>query len=226
MGPNNNGGKHPMEKILKAAFLEKKRQEGIDIVKAALAVGEDPFRILRICRKIMEEVGNRFESGEFFLSELIYSAEVFKAISAILEPGLLANLEQEESQGVVVFGTPQGDIHDLGKNIVVTMMRSQGFTVHDLGVDIPAARLVEEVQKRQAPILALSALITPAFVSMKEAISLLVEKGLRQKTFVIIGGGVTTEFARKQIGADAQTMDPTVAMRLCSRHIEKLSVGS
>jgi methanogenic corrinoid protein MtbC1 len=219
------GGKHPMQEILKAAFMDKKRQEGIDFVKKTLAAGEEPLRILKICREIMEEVGNRFESGEFFLGELIYSAEVFKAISAILEPSLLANLEQEESQGVVVFGTPQGDIHDLGKNIVVTMMRSQGFTVHDLGVDIPAEKLVEEVQKREAPILALSALITPAFVSMKEAISLLEEKGLREKTFVIIGGGVTTEFARKQIGADAQTMDPTVAMRLCSQHIEKLAAG-
>ena len=205
--------------------MDKKRQEALDFVEKALASGEDPFLILKICREVMEEVGNRFETGEFFLSELIYSAEVFKAIGAILEPSLLASLKQEQSQGVVVFGTPQGDIHDLGKNIVVTMMRSQGFTVHDLGVDIPAERLVEEVQKREAPILALSALITPAFVSMKEAISLLEQKGLRQKTFVIIGGGVTTEFARKQIGADAQTMDPTVAMRLCSQHINRLSAG-
>jgi methanogenic corrinoid protein MtbC1 len=215
-----------MEAKLKAAFLDKKRQEGIDFVEKSLASGEDPFRILKICRDVMEEVGNRFESGEFFLSELIYSAEVFKAISAILEPSLSVKLKTEESQGVVVFGTPQGDIHDLGKNIVVTLMRSQGFTVHDLGVDIPAERLVEEVRKREAPILALSALITPAFVSMKEAISLLEEKGLREKTFVIIGGGVTTEFARKQIGADAQTMDPTVAMRLCSQHIKKLAASS
>jgi len=205
--------------------MDKKRQEALDLVDKALASGEDPFRILKICREVMEEVGNRFETGEFFLSELIYSAEVFKAIGAILEPALIANLEQEESQGVVVFGTPQGDIHDLGKNIVVTMMRSQGFTVHDLGVDVPAEQLVEEVQKREAPILALSALITPAFVSMKEAISLLEKNGLRQKTFVIIGGGVTTEFARKQIGADAQTLDPTVAIRLCSQHIIKLSTS-
>ncbi len=85
-----------MEAKLKAAFLDKKRQEGIDIVKKTLAAGEDPLRILKICREIMEEVGNRFESGEFFLSELIYSAEVFKAIGAILEPSLLANLVQEE----------------------------------------------------------------------------------------------------------------------------------
>lgn len=208
-----------MEAKLKAAFMGKNRHEAIELVEEALADGKDPFRILRICREIMEEVGNRFESGEYFLSELIYSAEVFKAIGTILEPRLVANLNHTESKGVVVFATPQGDIHDLGKNIVVTMMRSQGFTVHDMGVDIPAERLVEEVEKRAAPILALSALITPAFVSMKQAISLLEQKGLREKTFVIIGGGVTTEFARKQIGADAQTLDPTLAMRLCSRHI-------
>ncbi|MGD2271424.1 MAG: cobalamin-dependent protein [Desulfobacterales bacterium] len=210
-----------MEAKLKSAFLEKKRQEGIDIVKKALAAGEDSFRILRICRKIMEEVGNRFESGEYFLSELIYAAEVFKAISTILEPNLLASIGQQESRGVVVFGTPQGDIHDLGKNIVVTLMRSQGFSVHDMGVDVPAERLVDEVERQSAPILALSALITPAFVSMKEVIFLLKKRRLREKTFVIIGGGVTTEFARKQIGADAQTLDPTVAMRLCRRHIRK-----
>ena len=101
-------GQHPMEKILRAAFMDKKRQEAIDFVEKALASGEDPLRILRICREVMEEVGNRFETGEFFLSELIYSAEVFKSISAILEPSLVANAEQKESQGAVVFGTPQG----------------------------------------------------------------------------------------------------------------------
>lgn len=103
--------------------------------------------------------------------------------------------------------TQRGDIEDL--------MRSQGFVVHDLGVAVPPERFVEELQKSGAPVLALSALITPAFVIMKEAISLLEEKGLRENTFVIIGGGVTTNFARKELGADAQTLDLTDAIRLC-----------
>ena len=169
----------------------------------------------------MEEVGKKFETGEFFLSELIYSAEVFKAITAILEPSLLTRRSKEDPGGGVVFGTPKGDIHDLGKNIVVTMMRAQGFTVHDLGVDVPPERFVEEIQKKSVSILALSALITPAFVSMKETISLLEKRGLRNDTFVIIGGGVTSAFAKKEVGADAQTLDPTEAIRLCREHLQR-----
>ena len=208
-----------MEEELKKAFLGMKRQETIDLVNAALESDTDPLMILGACREAMEEVGQRFETGEFFLSELIYSAEVFKQVSAILEPALISRRAPEAS-GSVVFGTPKGDIHDLGKNIVVTMMRAQGFSVHDLGVDVPPERLVEEVQKRGTNILALSALITPAFVSMKKAVSLLEEKGLREKTFVIIGGGVTTDLARKEVGADAQTLDPTKAIRLCRQYLE------
>jgi methanogenic corrinoid protein MtbC1 len=170
----------------------------------------------------MEEVGKRFETGEFFLSELIYSAEVFRQVSDILEPRLLEGLAEADSQGVVVFGTPLGDIHDLGKNLVTTVMRSQGFMIHDLGVDVPPQRFIDEIQRTGASILAMSALITPAFVSMKEVISLLKEKGLRERTFVIIGGGVTTEFARKELGADAQTLDPTEAIQLCKRFINSL----
>jgi len=209
-----------MEGKLKRLFLGMKRQETVDLVKEELRSGTDPFAILKECRDAMEGIGKRFETGEFFLSELIYSAEVFKAVSAVLEPSLASRQAMEDSKGVVVFGTPRGDIHDLGKNLVITMMRAQGFTVHDLGVDVPPERFVEKLHETQASVLALSALITPALVSMRDAISLLEEKGLRKKTFVIIGGGVTTEFARKEVGADAQTLDPTHGIRLCSQYIQ------
>jgi len=212
-----------MEEELKRAFLGMKRQEAIDLVKAALESNTDPLMILGVCREAMEEVGERFETGEFFLSELIHSAEVFKQVSAILEPALISRRAPETS-GSVVFGTPKGDIHDLGKNIVVTMMRAQGFLVHDVGVDVLPEKLVEEVQRTGTNILALSALITPAFVSMKKAVSLLKEKGLREKTFVIIGGGVTTDLARKEVGADAQTLDPTKAIRLCRQYLERTTL--
>jgi methanogenic corrinoid protein MtbC1 len=211
-----------MKERIKAAFLSMKRFEAIEVVKEAINSGEDPFAILNACREGMEEVGKRFETGEFFLSELIYAAEVFKQVGALLEPQLLDGLDEAGSQGVVVFGTPLGDIHDLGKNLVITIMRSQGFTIHDLGVDAPPQKFIDEIQRTDAPILAMSALITPAFVSMKEVISLLEEKGLRERTFVIIGGGVTTEFARKEVGADAQTLDPTEAIRLCREYMKKV----
>jgi 5-methyltetrahydrofolate--homocysteine methyltransferase len=209
-----------MEDQLKWAFLAMKRQDVLDIVKNGLELGVDPFAILKTCQEAMEEVGRRFEKGEFFLSELIYSAEVFKGVSAILEPKLSLSWALKEQRGVVVFGTPRGDIHDLGKNLVITLMRAEGFVVHDLGVDVPPDRFAEKLKETDAQILAMSALITPAFASMKETINLLEEKGLRNKTFVIIGGGVTTEIVRREVGADAQTLDPIEAIRLCSKFIE------
>ena len=209
-----------MEHDLKAAILNMKQQEAVRLAEEAIESKKNPLSILDICRKAMVQIGERFETGEFFLAELIYSAQVFKVISSLLEPHLAAARCQEESKGVVVFGTPKGDVHDLGKNIVIAVMRSFGFTVYDLGVDVPPEKLVDEVKKREAPILALSGLITPAFPSMKRAVELLEENRLRDKTFVIIGGGVTTEFTRKEVGADAQTLDPTKAVRLCSEYLE------
>jgi methylmalonyl-CoA mutase cobalamin-binding domain/chain len=209
-----------IKKRLKEAFLGMKRQETVNIVKEGLKSGVDPLGLLRACREAMEEVGDRFETGEFFLSELIYSAEVFKAVTAILEPSLISEDGGDEAKGSVVFGTPRGDIHDLGKNIVVTMMRAQGFTVHDLGVDVPPEKFAEEIQRTKAHILALSVLLTPAFDSMREAISLLEEKGLRKDTFVIIGGGVVTDLVMENVGADVQTMDPTEAIRLCQNYLQ------
>ena len=188
-------------------------------MEKAIDSGADPFEILKICRNCMEEVGKRFETGEFFLSELIYSAQVFKEISAILEPRLVANQMSAESSGSVVFGTPKGDIHDLGKDIVITLMRAQGLRVYDLGVDVPPEKFIEKLQETGASVLALSALITPAFESMRETIALLDQYGLREKIFVIIGGGVVTELVRREMGADAWTMDPPAGVRLCLDYI-------
>jgi methanogenic corrinoid protein MtbC1 len=210
-----------MEAAVKKALLGMKRKETMELVEKALSSGADPVRLLKACREGMEEIGKKFETGEFFLSELIYSAEVFKAVSAVLEPRLLSRAGGDSPQGAVVFGTPKGDIHDLGKNIVATMMKAHGFTIHDLGVDVPPTRFVDELERTGSSILALSALITPAFVSMKDTVSLLEERGLRSRTFVIIGGGVTTEFARKEVGADAQTLDPTEAIRRCAEYMKK-----
>ncbi len=208
-----------MEKRLMQLFLEMKRVETVDMVNKAIESGEDPLAVLNTCREAMAAVGKRFETGEFFLSELIYSAEVFKAISTILEPALKLRRTGEKSQGKIVFSTPKGDIHDLGKNIVATMMRAHGFTVYDLGVDTAPEKVIEELCRTKAPILALSTLITPAFSSMKKIISLLEENRLRESTFVIIGGGVTNELVRREIGADAQTLNPAEAIKLCSEFL-------
>lgn len=209
-----------MEDQLKAAFLGMKRQEAMDIVKAEINRGTDPVAILKACRHAMEEVGRKFETGEFFLSELIYSSEVFKGINTILEPLLKTARENDIVEGSVVFGTPKGDIHDLGKNIVITMMKAHGFVVYDLGIDVPPGKFILELQRTGSSILAMSALMTPTFEAMKEIIKRLKEQGLRERTFVIIGGAVTSEFVRNEVGADAQTLDPTEAIRLCRNYLQ------
>lgn len=208
-----------MEDQLKAAFLGMKRQEAMDIVKAEIERGTGPVAILKACRHAMEEVGRKFETGEFFLSELIYSSEVFKGINTILEPLLKSARENDTVEGSIVFGTPKGDIHDLGKNIVITMMKAHGLVVYDLGIDVPPGKFILELQRTGSPILAMSALMTPTFEAMKEIIKRLKEQRLRERTFVIIGGAVTSEFVRQAVGADAQTLDPTEAVRLCRNYL-------
>jgi len=210
-----------MHEKLKELFLDMKKQEAMDLVEKSLQSGVDPMAILNECRAAMDEVGKKFETGEFFLSELIYSAEIFKGVNSILRPSLSSSSLSKDSKGVVVFGTPKGDIHDLGKNIMIVMMESQGFTVHDLGVDVPPQKFIEKVKETKASILAFSSLITPSFASMKETVSLLVNEGLRKDTFVIMGGGVTTSLVREQVEADAQTLDPTEGIRLCKQFIQK-----
>jgi methanogenic corrinoid protein MtbC1 len=211
-----------MSSSILEGFLSMKRQLVVDNVKAEIDGGADPLVILQQCQQAMEEVGKRFESGVFFLSELIYSAEIFKAISPLLEEKLAENRGTRVSLGPVVFGTPLGDIHDLGKNLVITFMRANGFVVHDLGVDVPHEKFIDALKDTGAPILAMSGLITPALLSMKEVIEIVKEQGLRDRTFVIIGGAVTTDLACRETGADARGADAVAAVNVCREYLTKL----
>jgi len=135
----------------------------------------------------MTLVGERFQEGDFFLAELILSAEIFKEVTAVIEPRL-SRAESAQTKGRVLIGTLQGDIHELGKNILITMLRANGFEVHDLGVDVPPSAVVDKVRGFRPHVVGFSALITTAFPSMKEAVALLQEAGLRDSVKVMIGG--------------------------------------
>lgn len=203
-----------MSEKLSDLLLALDRDAVLEIVKGRLGASEDPLRILDDCRSGMTLVGERFRKGDFFLAELILSAEIFKEVATVIEPHL-SRAKPARTRGRVSIGTLRGDIHDLGKNILITLLRAHGFEVQDLGVDVPPSVVVERTKDFKAHFVGFSALITTAFPSMKEAVALLQEAGLRDRVKVMIGGGVTTAAVRDYVGADFQTTDAMEGVTYC-----------
>ena len=145
---------------------------------------------------------------------MILSAEIFKEVAALIEPHL-SRAKPACARGRVLIGTLRGDIHDLGKNILITLLRAHAFEVQDLGVDVPPTLVLEKVKEFNPHFVGFSALITTAFPSMKEAVALLQHIGLRDRVRVMIGGGVTTPAVRDYVGADFQTTDAMEGVTYC-----------
>lgn len=196
------------------AIADLKEEEALKIVKERLDAGEDPLKILEDARLGLEIVGKRFARGEYFIPDLIYSGEIMSQITEIVKPKIGEVQREAKKLGKVVIGTVAGDIHDIGKNIVVFMLEVNGFEVYDLGVDVPPERFVEKVKETGATILGLSGFLTLAFDSMKRTIEALKEAGLREKVKVMIGGGQVTEEVRKYTGADAYGKDAMAAVTI------------
>jgi methanogenic corrinoid protein MtbC1 len=207
-----------MSEELAVALVELKRDEVLAAVQDRIGKGGDPLQILEECRRGMTIVGDRFQSGEFYLAEMMLAAEIFKGVVSVLHPHM-EKVRPPDPVGKVVLATLKGDIHDLGKDIVATLLRAQGFEVHDLGVDVPPAVLVDKVKDVHPDFVGFSALITSAFASMKEASELLVESGLREGCKLMVGGGVTTPTVQEYIGADFQTLDAMEGVSYCLREI-------
>ena len=202
-----------MGKSLAEALVKFEEEAVLGEVADRLEAGENPMAIIRDLQDGMGLIGDRFNTGEFFLSELLMSADIFTRAMEILEPRLEGTTM--ETIGRIVIGTPKGDLHDIGKNIFCTVAKAAGFEVHDLGVDVPVERFLEAVQEVKPQILAFSALLTTAFNSMKEVMDLVNEKNLRDELKVIVGGGVVTENVKNFIGADGYTNDAMDGLRQC-----------
>jgi methylmalonyl-CoA mutase cobalamin-binding domain/chain len=209
-----------MSQELAMAIVELKRDKAMELVKSRAEKGEDPLSILAECRDGMTIVGDRFQAGDYYLAELLLSGEIFKAVIAFLEP-YLAKARPAKPLGKVVLATVRGDIHDLGKNILSVLLRAQGFEVHDLGVDVAPAKIVETVREVQPDFVGFSALITTSFPAMKEVGQMLVEAGLREKVKLMVGGGVTTQALKDYVGADFQTIDATAGVTYCLQNVER-----
>ena len=181
-------------------------------VQAALAEGTSPLRIVQSMRDGLSAAGRKYERGEYFLSELVMTGIMAQELSSMLKPYLQGG--GEECLARIVIGTVQGDLHDIGKNLVSTMLSSAGFEIRDLGVDVPPEKFVQIVDNEKPRIVAMSCLLTVAMDTMKGVMDRLVESGLRSEVKVLVGGRpITPEFV-EGIGADGYGEDAIEAVNV------------
>lgn len=196
------------------ALLELEEEKVHLLVKKRIETGESLEMIIRECNAGLVEVGNRFEKGEYYISELVMSGEIFSSVMKAVGPST-GNVQQGASLGKVVIGTVKGDIHDIGKNIVVMFLKGVGFDVIDVGVDVPPDVFVSALEREGAKVLGLSALLNSMFDSMKSVIDELEKAGLRERVKVIIGGAPCNEEVRRFTGADYYAKDASEGARIC-----------
>ena len=201
-----------MASELTMAMADLDEQRVQELVKAGLAAGVSPNALLDECREGMTLIGQRFETGEYFLSDLIMAGEIFKGAAADLAA---QGGTSGPTRGKVVMGTVKGDIHDIGKDIVVTMLRGANYEVTDLGVDVEPTKFVAAVRETGATVVGMSGLLTISFDPMKETVAALKAAGLPVK--VMIGGGPVSEQVREYVGADALGVDAQAAVALAGQ---------
>lgn len=190
--------------------------------KAALAAGIEPMAIIKEgLIPGMNIVGEKFSSGEYFLPDLIIAADGMQKAMVLLEPELLKRQQAIESAGTVLLGTVKGDIHEIGKSLVGTMLSANGFKVHDLGVDVATDTFIAKVQEIKPDILGLSALLTTTMVMQREVIKALGESGLRDKVKVMVGGAPVTRSWADEIGADGYAEDAMGAVQIARQLVAK-----
>jgi len=206
-----------MAEKIASLIIDLEEEETLAAVRGALGEGVEPLTLVEELREGMSEVGRRFEEKEYYLSELIMSAEIFKQAIELIEAKLGGCADA--SKGSVVVGTVKGDIHDIGKNIVASLLRCEGFDVHDLGVDVSPGAFVARLQETGAKLLALSGLLTMGFDAMKETVEAVSGAALRESVKIIIGGGPVNESVVEFTGADAYGKDAAEAVRLASGYL-------
>ena len=205
-----------------AAIIDGEAEDAVDATKAALDDNVDPMVILNQgLMDAAEEVGRRFERSEYFLPELMLTGRALKGAMEMVKPVLLEKYADNDSQvkGKVISATVHTDIHDIGKNIVSSMLTAAGFEVTDMGVDVPIKSIIDKAEEIEARIICLSALLTTSMPFMKDLIQLLDARGIRQKYIVLVGGASVTESWATHIGADGTARNAADAVKLAREKI-------
>lgn len=203
-------------------IVDGERDTTIELTRQALEVGLEPMTI--IDQGLMPGitiVGDKFSAGEYFLPNLVIAGTAMQKAMALLEPELRARQQTREAAGTVVIGTVKGDIHEIGKSLVATMLSANGFEVHDLGVDVPTETFVAKVKETGADLLGLSALLTTTMTVQREVIEALEADGLRTQVKVMVGGAPVTQSWAERIGADGYAEDAIGAVRIAQQLLER-----
>jgi len=202
---------------LAQAVIDGEPEDAEQLAREALAQGLDPLVCInKGLTPGMDRVGELFESGEYFLPDLIIGGEAMKAALAVLEPALAGDQEREVL-GRVVLGTVEGDLHEIGKTLVGTMLAANGFQVTDIGIDRPAADFVAAVKETNANLVGASALLTTTMLQQQKIIEALEEAGLRDQVKIMVGGAPVTQNWADKIGADGYAEDAVAAVALAKR---------
>jgi methanogenic corrinoid protein MtbC1 len=206
------------QNLLSDAILRGDAKLAASLTADAIAAGADPLDLVNgHMIAAMDEVGRRFEAHECFVPELLFAGRAMKAALAVVQPRLAGG--REEAAGTILVATVQGDLHDIGKNLVASLLEGGGFRVHDLGVDVPAAKILDAARRLSPDIVALSALLTVTMPAMKTAIDALAP--LRGRLKVIVGGAPVTKAYADQIGAAGYSDNAFGAVRLARELLAK-----
>jgi methanogenic corrinoid protein MtbC1 len=207
-----------MSQQLVEAIADMREEDALKLVREMVESDSDPVAILDSTRKALDLVGKRYEEGIYYLPELMLAGEMMNQITEIIKPKL-ADVPDRERRGKVLIGTVEGDIHDIGKNIVSFMLEVNGFEVLDLGVDVPPQKFVEAVQEFQPQIVALSGFLTLAFDAMKNTVTAMETADLRDKVKIMIGGGQINDEVREYAGADGYGKDAVAGISLAKKWV-------
>jgi len=202
-------------------IVNLEESKAIELTKRRLEAGEDPLKILDDLRVAADIIGEKYEKGEYFVADLVYAGEILKVVSGMLMDELVKRGVKRDFVGRLVIGTVEGDIHDIGKNIVVTMAQAAGFEVIDLGVDVSPQKFVEAIKQYNPDIVGMSGLLTLSIESMKRTVDAIKAAGLRDKVKIIIGGGRVDEYAHQYVGSDAWTRDAATGIRIMLKWMEE-----
>jgi methanogenic corrinoid protein MtbC1 len=197
-----------------AAISDLQEEATLTLVRQRLDADDDPLLIMQDCREGMRQVGLRYERNEYFLAGLIMAGEIFRQVMELLQPVVERQVSGHAS-GRILLGTVQGDIHDLGKNIVNMLLSCHSFVVHDLGVDVSPTVFAEQAARLEPHLVGLSGLLTSSFDAMRETVALLRARGYQRP--IIVGGGQLSEKVCQYVGADHWTTDAVTGVEMCQR---------